>query len=310
MAAKRLWSELYRPKTLDEYVFQNDKQREQIKEWVAQGDIPHLLLTGTPGSGKSTIGQILINHLDIDDADVMRENASRKTGIDFYRDEVTSFASSYPLSKFKIVVLEEFDRVSPQGQDLLKDVIESSSDTCRFICTSNHENRITPAIKSRFQHLRFKAPIRDDVLLRMAEMLIAENVEFEPEVLDKFISQAYPDIRKIINNLQLNVVGGKLTEPTHDSEGSDYLFKLVDLISEGDVAQIRKIVLENTTGEQLEEVYEFLYKNLHLHPKCKDKSLYEQALLVLLDGVYKHGLVAIPHLNFEATCIKLNQVMS
>jgi replication factor C small subunit len=309
LAAKKLWTEFYRPKSLSEYVFQNEKQQEQLLSFVANHDIPHLLLTGVPGSGKTTVAEILINELNVDDCDILRENASNKTGIDYIRDIIANFAESYPLGAFKIIKLEEFDRVTPHAQDMLKAVIEESSATCRFICTANNENRIVPAIKSRFQHMRFKAPVRDKTFERMCEILLAEEVDFDGGVLDKYVSQAYPDIRKIINNLQLNTINGKLTEPHLDSDGGDYLFKLVDLVLEGNIPEIRKVVSTQCSPEQLEEIYEFLYKNLHKHPKLIDNA-YEQALLILNEAIYKNSMVAIPHLNFECMCIKLEQLIS
>ena len=318
MAAKRLWVEEYRPKTLDGYVFQNEQQREQINRMVLEHDIPHLLLTGTQGSGKTTLARILVAELGIDDMDLLTFNASHKTGIDWIRESVLSFAESYPVGRFKVIMMEEFDRLSHAAQAMLRDVMEANSDTCRFIAICNFEHMIMAPLKSRFQHLRFKAAARDDVLMKMAEILIAENVDFDPEVLDKYVSQAYPDIRKIINNLQLNTVdrgkmpnpGGRLGQPSQDVDGGDYLFKLLDLIIAGDLREIRKLVTEQCTAEELLGVYELLYKNIEKHPKFKDnRGLYEQALVTLCDGLYKHGLVAIPHLNFESTMIRISHTL-
>jgi DNA polymerase III delta prime subunit len=307
---KKLWFESYRPKTLEGYVFQNEQQENQIRKIIESGEIPHLLLTGGAGSGKTTIAEILINELGVDDCDVMRINASDKTGIDYIRDTILSFAGTYPLGKFKVVHLSEFDYMSQAAQGMLRAVLEENADTCRFLCTCNYENKIIPPIKSRMQHLRFKAPKRDDVLMRMFEILSAEGVDFDPEIVDKYVDQAFPDLRKIINNMQLNTTDGKLGDPVHDSEGGDYQFKLLDLITVGDLREIRKLVTEQCTSEQITEVYEFLYRNIGKHPKyAADQNAYEQALCILLDGVYKHSLVAIPHLNFEATCIKLSNAI-
>ena len=307
MGVKKLWFEEYRPKTLEGYVFQNEVQQHQIQKIVDSGEIPHLLLTGIQGSGKTTLAQILINEMKIDDVDVLHINASDKTGIDYIRDTIINFAGTYPIGKFKVVMLEEFDYMSPNAQGMLRMVLEQNADTCRFICTCNYENKIIPAIKSRMQQLRFKAPSRDDVLMRMFEILSAEGITFDPEIVDKYVDQAYPDIRKIINNMQLNTSKEKrLENPIHDSEGGDYQFKLLDMIVAGNLREIRKLVTEQCTSEQISDVYEFLYRNICKHPKyAADRNAYEQALCILLDGLYKHALVAIPHLNFEATCIKL-----
>jgi DNA polymerase III delta prime subunit len=306
MAAKELWTEKYRPKTLDGYVFQNESQKDQIKRMIVDGDIPHLLLSGTQGSGKTTLAEILINELGVDDFDICRVNASDKTGVDFIRETILNFAGTYPMGKFKIVKLEEFDYLSLNAQGMLRAVLEENAETCRFICTCNYENKIMPAMKSRMQHMRFKAPLQDDVLMRMFEILTTEGIDFDPEVVDRYVSQAYPDIRKIINNLQLNSVGGKLMLPSGEGEDGDYQFQLLDLIISGNIKEIRRIVTEQCTPEQISEIYELLYKNLKKHPKfASNVQAYEQALCILLDGVYKHSLVAIPHLNFETTCIKL-----
>lgn len=306
MAVKKLWTEQYRPKTLSEYVFQNDQHRHQIQKIVESGDIPHLLLTGTQGSGKTTLAEIFINELNVDDADVLRINASDKTGVDYIRDTIINFAGTYPIGKFKIVKLEEFDYMSQPAQGMLRAVLEENADSCRFICTCNYENKIIPAIKSRMQHLRFKAPLQDDVLVRMFEILTTEGVEFDPEVVDKYVSQAYPDIRKIINNLQLNTINGTLQSPVHDVDGGDYQFKILDLILDGNLREIRKLVSEQCTPEQIREAIEFLYRNVHKHPKFKsDTNLLDQAIMVIAEGDYKNGLVSLPHLNFDALCIRL-----
>lgn len=306
--AKTIWAEKYRPRTLDEYVFQNTQHRDQIQRMIAEGDIPHLLFTGVQGSGKTTLADILVSELQIDEGDILRVNASKETGIDYVRETILNFASSYPLGKLKVVRLEEFDYMSPNAQGMLREVMGENSETCRFICTCNYEHRILPALKSRMQHIHFKSPQIDEVMVRMATILVNENVEFELEQLSKYVDQAYPDLRKIINNMQLNTVEGKLGNPIHDSEGGDYQFKILDLIVAGDIRAIRKLVSEQCTQEQLSEVYEFLYRNLHKHPVFKDQNKYEQAICILAEGLYKHSLVAIPHLNFDATCYRLAQL--
>lgn len=307
MAAKKLWTEAYRPKTLDGYVFQNEQQRDQINRFVLEKDIPQLLLTGTQGSGKTTLAEILINELEIEDHDVLRINASDKTGVDFIRDNILNFASSYPIGRFKIVKLEEFDYMSPNAQGMLRAVLEESTDTCRFVCTCNFENKIIAPLKSRMQHLRFKAPSREQVVIRMVEILVSEEVEFDDEeMIRTYVDQAYPDIRKIINNLQLNTNNGKLGPPTRDVDGGEYQFKILDLIAAGNFQKVRDFVVENLSSEQIPEVIDFIYKNAKKHPVlAKDSGRLDQVIVILGEAEYRNNLTAIPHLNFEGMCIKI-----
>lgn len=305
MAIKKLWVEEYRPKTVDEYVFQDENQRSKVKQWLKEGSIPHLLFSGVQGSGKTALARILINALNVDDIDLLTINASDKTGVDDVRDLITSFAETMPMGKLKVVHLEEFDRMSHAAQSALRVIIEDGSDTCRFICTCNYENKIIPAIKSRMQVMHFKAPDEEHVLIKMIEMLDAEQVEFDPEVVFTYIKEAYPDLRKVINNLALNTVGGKLLSPKESGADSDYRFKVLDLLAAGDFEAVYELALKQVPTEEVEGLYEYLWQNLKLLPACKDKTVYQKAVLVIADGLRAHAVTAFPHVTFQATCIKL-----
>lgn len=304
---EKLWVEKYRPSKLEDYVFENEQQRALVNKILTSRDLPQLLLTGAPGSGKTTLSKLLVRLLDVDPADILTINTSDKTGVDFIRDTILNFAASYPIGDFKVVQLEEAGYLSPNAQGMLRAVLEESSDTCRFIFTANEEHKIIPAIKSRLQHVRFKAPARDDVIVRAATILLEENVTFDPAILDKFVDLTYPDLRKLINHLQQYTVDGRLQEPT-SGEGQQQ-FQLIDLLERGDVAGFTKAVLESVPSEQYVEVWELLYRNLRRVPACKNGDKYEAALVTLADGLYKHSLVAVPELNFEATLIKLQHAL-
>jgi DNA polymerase III delta prime subunit len=305
MAIKRLWVEQYRPKTVDEYVFQDENQRVKIKQWLKEGSIPHLLFSGVQGSGKTALARILIDALQVDEMDLLEINASIQTGVDDVRDLITSFAETMPMGPLKVIHLEEFDAMSPAAQRALRVIIEEASDTCRFICTCNYENKIIPAIKSRLQVMHFKAPDEEHVLIKMIAMLDAEKVDFDPEVVYTYIRAAYPDLRKVINNLALNTVSGKLLSPKESGADSDYRFKILELLENGDFEAVYELVLKQVPQEEVGGLYEYLWQNLKMLPACKDKAVYQKAVLVIADGLRAHSVADFPHVTFQATCIRL-----
>ena len=311
MQIKKLWVEEYRPKTIDGYVFQHSNQKSQIQRMINEQDIPNLLLCGIQGSGKTTLARILIKALNVDDMDVLEINASDKTGIDYIRDTILSFTESYPMGKFKIVHLEEFDYMSHQAQGMLRAVMEQASDTCRFICTCNYVNKILPAIQSRMQVMQFKAPDQESLIGRLVEMLVIENVDFDENDLILYLQQAYPDVRKIINNLQLNTVDDKLLSPKDDSGNGDYKFELIKHIHECDIASIRKMLATQIPSEEIESLYEVLYQNLtSIKGVNKNSDIMDKLILVIADHLRSHAISAFPYITMESCLIKMMMVIN
>ena len=304
----KLWVDKHAPKILDDYIFQTPAHKQILSRIVADRDIPHLLLTGGPGSGKSTISRMLVDLLGIDPGDVKVVNASDHTGVDFIRNEISSFASTMPNGDVKIIRLEEFDYLTPNSQGLLRGLMDTTSDTCRFICTANYEHKIIAPIKSRFQHLMFTAPNREDVLIRVVEILTLENIDFDLEILEKFVDSAYPDIRSIINKLQINAISGKLLEPTKE-KALDYKFELLNILQAGSFTAARKVIAESAPVEDYEEIYKFLYQNIHRIDKLKDAALEASALIILNDAQYKHKVVGVPELNMDSCLASLQQLI-
>lgn len=305
MAIKQLWFEKYRPKSFSDYVFQDAQHERTVKQWIAEGQIPHLLFSGVQGSGKTALSKLLIDGLGIDEMDLLEVNASNKNGVDYVRDEIISFVETMPMGRLKVVHLEEFDYMSQAAQGMLRDVLGNDGGTFRFICTCNYENRIIPALKSRFQTFRFKAPDQEHVLINMIAMLEAEQVEADPEVIYTYIQQAYPDIRKVIGNLEQNSVGGKLLSPKESGADADYKFKVLELLAEGDFESVYELVIKQVPQEEVEGLYEYLWQNLKNLPACNDKEVYRKAVLVIADGLRAHAVAAFPHVTFQATCIRL-----
>ena len=308
MSTHQLWVEKYRPTELSEYVFHDDKQQKAFERFVADQTIPHLLLSGVQGSGKTTIAKILMSHLDIDPMDIMVINASDENSVDVMRDKIKNFVMTFAMGSFKIVNLEEADYITPNGQAVLRRLMEEYSEQVRFILTCNYENKIIPAIKSRCQHFRFKASNQDDITEYVCKILLAENVKFDLDLLDKYVAVGYPDIRKIVNLLQQSTNDGVLGDISQTGEDSDYKFALLDALNDDNWQQARTLACGNVAAEEWEDVYRFLYENLDKAPKFQDQSKWEEGMVIIAEHLYKHSLVADPEINAASMFIQLGMV--
>ena len=303
----KLWYEKYRPQQISDFVFQDKQHKQIVEKFVREQDIPHLLFTGVAGTGKTTLSDLLVKELDIDPMDVLMINASDENSVDVMRDKIKSFISSIAFGSFKIVQLEEADYITLNGQGVLRKMMEQFADTTRFILTANYEHKIIPAIKSRCQHFHFKAFDRNDIAEKMVVMLSTENVKFSLDMLDKYVSAGYPDIRKIINALQLNVVDGVLGSPVAEST-ADYKFAVLDMLEKDDWVSIRKLLCTSVATEEWDDVYRFLYENLNKSKKFSNQKNWEEGIVAIAEHLYKHGVVSDPEINFAALIIRLTNI--
>ncbi len=302
-----LWVEKYRPKTVDGYVFRDEKQRRQIVTWIKDKSIPHILLSGAAGIGKTTLAKILINELEIDDCDVLEINASRTNSVEDVRDKITNFVQMIPFSAFKVVLLDEADYLSPNAQAALRGVMEEYHATSRFILTCNYPNRIIPAIHSRCQGFHIEKTDFTEFTARVATILVEENVDFDLETLDLYVKVSYPDLRKCINLVQQNVAEGKLAAPAAGDEGvADWKFDMVELFKAGKINEARKLLCGKLRAEEMEEVYRWLYDNIELFGNETNQN---SAILVIKQGLVDHTLVADAEINLAAVLIKLARLV-
>ena len=304
---KELWVEKYRPKELSGYVFRDDHQRKQIQTWIKDKSIPHLLLSGSAGIGKTTLAKILIHQLGIEDFDVLEINASRTNSVDDVRDKITNFVQMMSFGGgFRVVLLDEADYLSPNAQAALRGVMEEYSNTARFILTCNYPNRIIPAIHSRCQGFHVEKVNQDEFTLRVIKILELEGValnEDSAEYLDVYVKSTYPDLRKCINLVQQNVQDNELNAPNKGDAGeADWKFDMVTLFKAGKISEARKMLCGKLRAEEMEEVYRWLYDNLSIFG---DEPKQDSAVLIIKQGMVDHTICVDSEVNLAATLVKL-----
>ena len=300
---KDLWVEKYRPKNIDGYVFRDAHQRNQVQTWIRDKSIPHLLLSGNAGIGKTTLAKILVNELGIEDYDVLEINASRTNSVDDVRDKITNFVQMIPFGPFKVVLLDEADYLSPNAQAALRGVMEEYHSTARFILTCNYPNRIIPAIHSRCQGFHVERTDMAEFISRVQHILEKEKVTYRDEDVAVYVSTTYPDLRKCINLVQQNVNEGTLNPPnTGDSGEADWKFDMVELFKAGKINEARKMLCGKLRAEEMEEVFRWLYDNITIFG---DEKTQESAILIIKQGLVDHTLIVDPEVNLAATLVKL-----
>ena len=221
-----LWVEKYRPQTLDTYIG-NDHLKSKVEVYLESGDLPHLLLYGKAGTGKTTLAKLLVNNIE---CDYLYINASDENNVDTVRTKVKNFASTIGFKDMKIIILDECDYITPNAQAALRNLMETFSKHCRFILTCNYVERIIDPIQSRCQSFQIVPPSKSEVAKHLHSILVNENVIDNMEDIKVLVDSGYPDIRRIINSAQRNVVKGKLKLDTSSIIQNDYKLKLLKIL--------------------------------------------------------------------------------
>jgi replication factor C small subunit len=305
---KDLWVEKYRPTKVDEYVFKDNSQRKQVQNWIDDKGIPHLLFSGSPGTGKTTLARVLIAELDVEKADVLYINASRDNGVDMIRKKISAFSETMPWGEFKVILLDEADHISPEGQAALRGVMEQYHASVRFILTCNYPNMIIPALHSRCQGFHIEELDHTDFTVRVGEILAQNAVEFDIETLDAMVRANYPDLRKTINTVQMSIVDNKLVMPDDGGSTSEWRLAMVELFRSGKIQDARKLIIKSARADEYNDIFTWLYKNLDLY--TKNDFQYDSCVLAIREGMIKHTQVADPEINLSATMIELARTLN
>ena len=302
---KYLWVEKYRPTTIDEYVFRDDGQKQQIESWIKQQEIPHLLFSGSAGIGKTTLAKILCNELDINEYDIMFSNGSKEGRKIEWVDKLISFCQTIPFGAFKVVIIDEADFLNPMSvQPALRNLMEDYSSTVRFILTCNYPQKIIPALHSRCQGFHIETVDREEFTARVATILIKESIDLDIDTLDTYVKATYPDLRKCINSVQMNSGTGVLLPPNKsDKNEADWRLDMVTMFKAGKINEARKMICKAARPEEMEDIYRWLYDNLDLI--SEHEAIQDKAILVIKQGLVDHTLVADPEINLAATLIRI-----
>ena len=304
---KQLWVEKYRPDTLEGYVFRDLNQREEIESWIREDSIPHLIFSGGAGVGKTTLAKILIRALELDDYDVLELNASATNSVDAVRDKITNFVSTMPFGKFKVVLLDEADYLSPNAQAALRNLMESFHESARFILTCNYPHKIIPALHSRCQGFHIEKTDATEFTARVATVLVEEGVEFDLDTLDTYVKATYPDLRKCLNLVQANSTSGHLRTAAEQGNSSvDWKLDAVNLFKQREIKRARQLLCSQTTAEEMDDVFRWLYDNITLWGDTDEAQ--DEAIIVIRKGLVNHSMCADAEINLSATITELCQI--
>ena len=302
MKENTLFVEHYRPTKLDNYVG-NENIKKVIKQYLDQDDIQNLCFYGPAGTGKTTLAKLIVKNLD---CDYLYINASDERGIDTIRDKVTSFASTASFKSLKVVILDEADFLTINAQASLRNVIETFSRSTRFILTCNYIERIIDPLQSRCQTLKIIPPSKVEVAKHLAWILGEENISFVVDDIKNIVNQFYPDLRKMLNTIQLSIIDAKLSIDKSVLVSNNYMNSLLKELTKKkpNWRELRKIII-NSGVNDFEELYRFLFDNVSEYASGKEGSV----SIILNEHLYQANFRIDKEINISSALAKIVEII-
>ena len=296
-----LWVEKYRPSNLDTYIG-NEHLKDKVSVYLESGDLPHLLLYGKAGTGKTTLAKILVKNIE---CDYLYINASDENNVDTVRNKVKNFASTMGFKDYKIIILDECDYITPNAQAALRNLMETYSKHSRFILTCNYVERIIDPIQSRCQSYKVVPPSKKEVAQQMVNILTQENCQFELDDIALIVNAGYPDIRRVINSAQRQIVDGKLKIDTSSVIQNNYKLQLLEMLTSGvKLNDIRQLIADNSISDY-SELYRLLYDEVDNYGNGKQA----ECIMNIAEAQYQDVHVVDKEINFMSLIIRLTRIL-